>query len=87
VRRGVDRTKREQRACYRAATRSSLPTDLNELTVEIEIDERGRARSARVTGDAPVALKGCIEKAAQRISVAPPDTGTVVASWKVSVLP
>ncbi len=87
VRRGVDRIRDEQRACYRTATSTARAGEIGELKVEIEIDERGRARSAIVTGDAPAALKRCIQAAALHMVVAPPDTGLVVASWKASITP
>ena len=84
VKRGIERIQGAVRDCYRVAL-SSQPTAPGELSVEVVVDERGRARSSRASGAAPSALQRCIENAARRINVAPPDTGTVTATWKVSL--
>lgn len=84
VKRGIERVASATQSCYRAALEAS-PSALGELSVEVVIDERGRARSARVTGAAPSGLKRCLENVALRITAAPPDTGTVTATWKVSL--
>jgi hypothetical protein len=84
VRRGIERSKSATESCYRTAL-AARPSALAELSVEVVFDERGRARSARVTGAAPSALQRCVENAALRVAVPPPDTGTVTATWKVSL--
>jgi hypothetical protein len=84
VRRGVERIQGATESCYRAAL-ATRPSTLSELSVEVVFDERGRARSARVTGAAPSSLRSCVEKASLRIAVPPPDTGTITATWKVSL--
>jgi hypothetical protein len=55
------------------------------LRVQVEINERGRARTAQVNGRAPASLQRCIERSAMRISVSPPDTGTVTATWSLDL--
>jgi hypothetical protein len=84
VKRGIERVEGTLRACYKAAL-AARPSTIGELTITVEIDERGRARDARASGQAPAALRACVASAAQRISVTPPDTGTVTATWKVSL--
>jgi serine/threonine protein kinase len=84
VRRGIERIQSATQSCYRAAL-SAKPSALGELSLEVVIDERGRARTARVSGAAPGSLQRCLESAALRIAVPPPDTGTVTATWKVSL--
>jgi serine/threonine-protein kinase len=84
VRRGIERIKGATESCYRAAL-AARPSTIGELDVEVVFDERGRARSARVAGAAPSSLQRCVESASLRIAVPPPDTGTVTATWKVSL--
>lgn len=84
VRRGVERTLGATQDCYRDAL-TAHPSALGELSLEVLVDERGRAREVTATGAAPKALRRCIESAARRLTVPPPDTGTVTATWKVSI--
>jgi hypothetical protein len=84
VRRGIERIQSATQACFRTAL-AGKPSALGVLNLEIVIDERGRTRSARVGGEAPGSLQRCLESAALRITVPPPDTGTVTATWKVSL--
>ena len=84
IRRGIERIQSATQGCYRTAL-AAKPSALGELSLEVVIDERGRARTARVSGAAPGSLQRCLESAALRITVTPPDTGTVTATWKVSL--
>jgi serine/threonine protein kinase len=84
VKRGIERVEGAMRACYKEAL-AARPSTIGELTITVEIDERGRARDARAAGQAPATLRSCVAGAARRISVTAPDTGTVTATWKVSL--
>jgi len=84
VRRGIERLHSGTQSCYRAVL-ATRPSSLGDVSVEVVVDERGRARSARVTGAVPSSLKTCLEATARKLSVPPPDTGTVTATWKLAL--
>jgi hypothetical protein len=88
VRRAVERIRAQLAACYTRAAQAAGRNAFGELSVEVEIDERGRAHVPRASGGALPGLDACVAGAAAKIvSGRPPDTGTVKASWKVAFTP
>jgi hypothetical protein len=88
VRRAVDRIRAQLTACYARAAKAANRNGFGELSVEVEIDERGRAHGPRATGGTLPGLDACVAGAAGKIvSSRPPDTGTVKALWKVAFTP
>jgi hypothetical protein len=88
VRRAVDRIRPQLDACYTRVARAAGRNGYGAMTVEIEIDERGRAHAPRASGGALPGLDACVAQVAGRVvSGRPPDTGTVKASWKVAFSP
>jgi hypothetical protein len=88
VRRAVERINSQLTACYARAARAAGKNQFGSVMVELEIDERGRARSPTARGAKLAGLNECVAEAASRvISDRAPDTGTVHASFKVIFSP
>lgn len=88
VRRAVERINPQFAACYARAARAAGKNQFGSLMVEVEIDERGRARSPRARGAKLSGLNDCVAEAASKvISDRAPDTGTIHASFKVIFSP
>jgi hypothetical protein len=88
VRRAVERQLPQFTACYGRAAQGAGKNQFGALTVDLEIDERGRARNPRARGGKLPALNECVAEAASKvISERAPDTGTVHASFKVIFSP
>jgi hypothetical protein len=88
VRRAVDRIRSQFETCYTRAAQGAGHNGFGELIVDVQIDERGRAREPHAHGGALPHLDTCVaEVAAKLISEKAPDTGTVTASWKVAFSP
>jgi hypothetical protein len=84
LRRAIERVQPQFIACYRAAlpfTRSPLPA----VQIDVLIDETGRVRNPRVQGGDVARLNDCIASAAGKLVSVAPDTGTVRASWNLSL--
>lgn len=88
VRHAVDRLRSQFKVCYEQAAQAAGHNGFGELIVDIEIDERGRARSPRVRGARLPRLEACVIEAAHHlITRRAPDTGTVSATWKIAFSP
>jgi serine/threonine protein kinase len=88
VRRALERINPQLKACYARAAQAAGKNQFGSLTVELEIDERGRARNPSASGAKLAGLNECVAEAASRvISDRAPDTGTVHASFKVIFSP
>jgi serine/threonine protein kinase len=88
VRRAVERIRPQFEACYARSAQVAGHNGFAELIVELQIDERGRARAPRVRGGSLPRLEACVaEVAAKLISEKAPDTGTVNASFRVAFTP
>jgi serine/threonine protein kinase len=84
VRRAVERINPQLAACYARAAQAAGKNQFGSVTVELEIDERGRARSPAARGAKLSGLNECVAEAASKvISDRAPDTGTIHASFKV----
>jgi serine/threonine protein kinase len=88
VRRAVERIRSQLSACYTRAAQAAGHNGFGEVTVNVQIDERGRARSPIARGGSLPQLDACVGDAASKlVSEKAPDTGTVSASWKVTFTP
>jgi serine/threonine protein kinase len=88
VRRAVERLRPQLAACYARAAHLAGRNGFCELSVEVQIDERGRARKPTSHGGTLPQLDACVADAASKlVSEKAPDTGTVSASWKVAFTP
>ena len=87
VRRAVERLEPQLAACYTRAAKLAGHARVGVLSVEVEIDERGRAHAPHATGGALPGLDGCVARAVGKLAARPPDTGTVKALWKVAFGP
>jgi serine/threonine-protein kinase len=88
VRRAAERLRGAFANCYKAAAQAAGHNAFGESIVEVRIDERGRASSPRVHGGQLPRLDACIADAvAKLVCEKAPDTGTVLASWKVTFGP
>jgi serine/threonine-protein kinase len=88
VRRAVERIRPQLAACYSRAAHAAGHNGFGELSVDVQIDERGRARNPHANGAALPQLNACVADAASKlVSEKAPDTGTVNASWKVAFTP
>jgi len=88
VRRAAERLRPQLAACYARAARLAGRNAFGELSVELQIDERGRARNPTSHGGGLPQLDACVADAASKlVSEKAPDTGTVNASWKVAFTP
>jgi eukaryotic-like serine/threonine-protein kinase len=88
VRRAVERIRSQLSACYARAAQSAGHNGFGEVTVTVQIDERGRAKSPVARGGSLPQLDACVSDAASKlVSEKAPDTGTVSASWKVTFTP
>jgi serine/threonine-protein kinase len=88
VRRAVERIRPQLASCYSRAAHAAGHNGFGELSVEVQIDERGRARNPHANGAALPQLNACVADAASKlVSEKAPDTGTVNASWKVAFTP
>ena len=88
VRRAAERLRGAYANCYKAAAQAAGHNAFSELIVEVRIDERGRASSPRVHGGQLPRLDACVADAvAKLVCEKAPDTGTVLASWKVTFSP
>jgi hypothetical protein len=88
IRRSVERLNPQFSACYAHAAQSAGHNQFGAVTVEVEIDERGRARSPHARGGRLDGLNECVADAAGKvISERAPDTGTIHASFKVIFSP
>jgi hypothetical protein len=87
VRRALDRIRPQLSACYARAAQAAGKNKFGSLDVELEIDERGRARGAHARGSDLSGLNGCVAEAAGKVISEAPDTGTVRASFKVLFSP
>lgn len=88
VRRAVERIRSQFETCYTRAAQGAGHNGFGELIVDVQIDERGRARDPHVRGGTLPRLDACVAEAASKlISEKAPDTGTVTASWKVAFSP
>jgi serine/threonine protein kinase len=84
----VDRIRPEFSACYARAANAAGRNGFGEVTVEVQIDERGRAEHPTASGASLPGLAACVAEVAGKLaSRRPPDTGTVKASWKVVFAP
>jgi hypothetical protein len=84
VRRAVERINPQLAACYARAAQAAGKNQFGSVTVELEIDERGRARSPVARGAKLSGLNECVAEASSKvISDRAPDTGTIHASFKV----
>jgi serine/threonine protein kinase len=88
VRRAVERLRSQLAACYARSAQLAGRNAFGELSVEVQIDERGRARKPSSHGGGLPQLDACVADAASKlVSEKAPDTGTVNASWKVAFTP
>jgi hypothetical protein len=88
VRRAAERIRPQLTACYARAAQAAGRNQFGALSVELEIDERGRARSPSARGSGLGGLNDCVAEAAGKvICERAPDTGTVHASFKVIFTP
>ncbi|HKP59965.1 MAG TPA: protein kinase [Polyangiales bacterium] len=88
VRRAAERIRPQLAACYARAAQGAGKNQFGTLTVDLEIDERGRARSPAARGSGLAGLNDCVAEAAGKvICERAPDTGTVHASFKVIFTP
>jgi hypothetical protein len=88
VRRAAERIRPQLSACYARAAQTAGRNQFGSLTVEVEIDERGRARGGNAHGSSLPGLNDCVAEAAGKvICERAPDTGTVHASFKVTFTP
>jgi len=77
VRRSVDRTLSQLRACYRASARARGATPELDLQLAFEIDENGLATRVTASGAAFGSLAGCAARVAGQIRTQEaPDVGT-----------
>jgi serine/threonine-protein kinase len=85
VQRAIDRIRPQLDACYERSAKSAGRNEYGALSVEVELDERGRAHSASAVGGALPGLDRCVADVASRlIARQAPDTGTVKATWQVA---
>jgi hypothetical protein len=88
VRRAIERINPQLKACYARAAQAAGKNQFGSVAVELEIDERGRARNPTASGAKLAGLNECVAEAASKvISDRAPDTGTVHASFKVIFSP
>jgi len=87
VRRAVERMSGQYRACYARAAGTAGKNQFGAVTVDVVIDERGRARSPSARGSRLSGLNDCVAEATGKVTSEPPDTGTVHASFKVIFSP
>lgn len=84
VRRGLARLARRYQRCAEQPEVLAAPyCACGTWEVSAELDETGRARTARVRGPAIAGLMQCIKTATERLAVSAPDTGTIQAKWMV----
>jgi hypothetical protein len=88
ARRAIDRAESKFRGCYKTAAKKAGKNAAAKVSVELVIDEAGRARNVKV-GAAPLpGLSACLESAVSSArSRVPPDVGTVRVSFKVKFTP
>jgi hypothetical protein len=88
IRRAVIRLRSDFKHCYEQSARAAGHNSFDELTVDVQIDAKGRAHSPSVKGGKLPRLETCVaEGASKLISEGAPDTDTFVASWKLSFTP
>ena len=88
VKRAVERLHSQFKSCYERSAQVAGHNGFGELIVDVQIDERGRARSPHVRGAGLPRLDSCVADAVSKlISERVPDTGTVVATWKIAFTP
>jgi hypothetical protein len=88
VRRAVERIRPSFASCYKQAAQAAGHHGFGELIVDVRIDERGRASAPRVHGGKLPRLDACVADAVSKvICEKAPDTGTVLASWKITYTP
>jgi serine/threonine protein kinase len=88
VRRAAERIRPQLAGCYGRAAQAAGRNQFGTLTVDLEIDERGRARTPSARGSTLAGLNECVAEAAGKvICERAPDTGTVHASFKVIFTP
>jgi hypothetical protein len=91
VRHAAERLTSQLKRCYEQAAQAAGHNGFGELIVDVEIDERGRARSPRVQaaqGAGLPKLGGCVTETVQHlITGRVPDTGIVTATWKIVFTP
>lgn len=88
VRRAVERINPQFAACYAHAAQAAGKNQFGAITVEVDLDERGRARSPAARGGKLSGLNECVAEASSKvISDRAPDTGTIHASFKVIFTP
>jgi hypothetical protein len=88
VRRSVERIRASFANCYKQAAQAAGHHGFGELIVDVRIDERGRANAPRVHGGQLPRLDACVADAVSKlICEKAPDTGTVLASWKITYTP
>jgi hypothetical protein len=86
--RAVERVRSQFSACYARAANAAGRNGFGDVSVDVQLDERGRAQSPRAYGDSLPGLATCVAEVAGKLaSDRPPDTGTVKASWKVVFAP
>jgi serine/threonine-protein kinase len=85
VERALRRVRPQLSACYARAAQAAGRNGFGQVTIDVEFDERGRARRARADGGALPGLDACVSEVAGRVATRQaPDTGTVKATWTVA---
>jgi hypothetical protein len=88
VRRAIERINPQLAQCYARTAQAVGKNGFGSVTVEVDLDERGRARSPSAHGGKLSGLNDCVAEAAGKvISDRAPDTGTIHASFKVIFSP
>jgi hypothetical protein len=88
VQRAIARVRPQIADCYRRSAEAAGRNDYGVVRIEVELDERGRARRARAEGGALPGLDACISQAVAKLATRiSPDTGTVRALWSVAFEP
>jgi hypothetical protein len=85
VRRAIERVRAQFSQCYESLARAAGRNAFGELSVDVEIDESGRAGKSNAAGSALPGLNACVAQATGKlISNKRPDTGTVKATFKLA---
>jgi serine/threonine protein kinase len=88
IKRAVIRLRSDFKHCYEQSARAAGHNSFDELTVDVQIDAKGRAHSPSVRGGKLPRLETCVaEGASKLISEGPPDTDKLAASWKLAFTP
>jgi hypothetical protein len=85
VERAIRRVRPQLATCYARAAQAAGRNGFGQVKIDVEFDERGRARRAQADGGALPGLDACVSQVAGRVATGQaPDTGTVKATWAVA---